>query len=109
MSHHVTLGRKMNITDIQKPKDAIRREFNPASGAAVRTRADMEEGRRDLADLEAEIPRLLARLCLRELSKSEAGSRIRGGQGGSAGIFGGRHIHIGAFRGSHQDSEHERN
>ncbi len=56
MSHQVKLGRKMNITDLQELKGDLRRESDPASGAAVRIRAGTEEGKRALVDLEAENP-----------------------------------------------------
>jgi len=61
----------MNTTDIQKLKDDLKGECDLVNDTIVRTREDMEQAKRELATLEAGLPKLLAQFHLGKITKSE--------------------------------------
>ncbi len=61
----------MNAIDIKNMKDDLKQKADIINEAIIKARADMEQGKKALADLESQIPRLLALHYLGSLQKSE--------------------------------------
>jgi len=61
----------MNAIDIKNMKDDLKRKADLINEAIIRARADMEQSKKELADLESKVPKLLALHYLGGIQKSE--------------------------------------
>ena len=61
----------MNATDIKNMKDDLKRKADLINEAIIKARGDMEQSKKELADLESQVPKLLALHYLGFVQKSE--------------------------------------
>ena len=61
----------MNAIDIKNMKDDLKRKADLINEAIIKARADMEQSKKELADLESQVPKLLALHYLGGIQKSE--------------------------------------
>ncbi len=61
----------MDMIDLQKMKADLKEETQKVNEVFAQIRGDMEQAKRELADLEAKLPRILAQFYLGEIPKAE--------------------------------------
>ena len=61
----------MNTIDVEKMKSDLKEETRQVNEVLAQVRGEMEQAKKELADLEAKLPKFLAQFYLKEIPKTE--------------------------------------